>query len=198
MKIGIILMASGFSSRYGANKLLSLIDKKPMYSYILDCLEAVTEVLRDSMEIHTVVVSQYGDILKAAQDKGMLSVLNTDSHQGITASIKLGLENLASDTAHYGFFVADQPYLKKETVVDFLKAYVSSGKGIGCMVSGERLGNPVMFSSQYYKELYALEGDKGGKQVVSQHLDDLFKYSASGKELFDIDRREDLIKPSRE
>ena len=53
-----------------------------------------------------------------------------------------------------------------------------------------KAGNPVIFHERYVPELLKIEGDKGGKSVVNQHLEDVFLFEIPDEiELKDIDRR---------
>ena len=74
------------------------------------------------------------------------------------------------------FFVADQPFLRKETVENFLADFEKSGKKIGCMSYRNTPGNPVIFHECFVPELMALQGDTGGKKVLKKHLEEVFFY----------------------
>ena len=53
-----------------------------------------------------------------------------------------------------------------------------------------KAGNPVIFHERYVPELLRIEGDKGGKSVVNQHLEDVFLFGIpDAMELKDIDRK---------
>lgn len=191
MNLGIIFMASGFSRRFGSNKLLYNLNGKPLFMHALSSLSGAEKELLWDMSISIAVVSQYPEILVEAEALGYLAVTNPDSEQGITASIKLGLKNLpASD--HYAFFVADQPHLKTATTTAFIREFLLSGKSIGSVTDGKRSGNPCVFARKYLPELSALEGDRGGKQVIDKHPQDIFYFLTDPSELFDLDCPEDL------
>ena len=88
------------------------------------------------------------------------------------------------------FFVADQPFLKKNTVEEFVSAFFKTDRGIGCISYDGKSGNPVIFHERYVPELLKIEGDKGGKSVVNQHLEDVFLFEIPDEiELKDIDRK---------
>ena len=191
MTLGIVFMASGFGRRFGSNKLLYPIDGTPLYTHALSSLIDATNELKSDNAISLAVVSQYDEILEDARKSGAIAVYNPDSDKGITASIKLGINNLP-ESEHYAFFVADQPYLKAETTAAFLKSYLENGKPIGCVTDSIVSGSPVVFSRAFLPELLALEGDRGGKQIVMKNPEDVFYYEVSPRELFDLDKPEDL------
>ena len=177
-RIHLILLAAGFSRRFGENKLLYPIKGKSMYLWTMERLKKIQkEGLADSL----VVVSQYEEILKEARRQGIFGVKNPHSERGISSSLQIGLEAARSfmgrDTEdYYMFFVADQPFLKKKTVENFLKDFRESGKRIGCMSYRKTPGNPVIFHNCFVPELMELQGDTGGKSVLKRHIDEVFFY----------------------
>ena len=57
----------------------------------------------------------------------------------------------------------------------------------------EREGNPVIFPKTLFEELMALEGDKGGKQIIKKHPEMVYKVYVTEQELSDMDYKEDKI-----
>jgi len=189
--IGIVFMASGFGRRFGSNKLMYRLGGRPLYEHALSNLtEAAGEIGKDC-RVKICVASQYEEILAEAEKRGLIAAENPDSGRGITASIRLGLKSLPA-AEYYAFFVADQPYLKAETTADFIRRFLASGKTLGCVTDGEATGNPCIFSSRYLPELMALEGDSGGKKIISEYPEEVFYFKVGPTERFDLDRPEDL------
>lgn len=127
------------------------------------------------------VVSQYEEILTEAERQGISGVKNPHSERGISSSLQIGLEaagcfKIRATETYYMFFVADQPFLRKETVENFLADFEKSGKKIGCMSYRNTPGNPVIFHECFVPELMALQGDTGGKKVLKKHLEEVFFY----------------------
>lgn len=179
----LIILAAGFSRRFGSNKLLYEIQGKPMYEILLEKLQWVKEQMK---EVKTVcVVSQYERIMEAASGRGFLTVKNENSILGLSSSVKAGLvavrkaynpknSNPEKEAHYFCFFAADQPHMKQETILGFLQGFRRSRKGIGCMAWEKQRGNPVIFHEKYVDELLALEGDTGGREVLKRHPQDLF------------------------
>ena len=180
----LILLAAGNSIRYKGNKLLDIIDSKPMYRYIFD------EVCELNMQ--KIIVTQYPEIGEYAGEHGFDVVYNPNPERGISGSIKLGVEK-AGNAKGYLFTVCDQPNLKKDTIINIAKMAVQTDKGIVAAVAvyeeKEHYANPNFFSKKYRQELMGLEGDRGGKQIIKSHLDDVVKYRITVMEAEDIDTK---------
>ena len=192
--IHMILLAAGFSRRFGENKLLYPIKGKPMYLWTMERLKEIQEEgLADSLT----VVSQYEEIIKEAARQGIFGVKNPRSERGISSSLQIGLKAAESHKCgeaedYYMFFVADQPFLRKETVENFLADFEKSGKKIGCMSYGKVPGNPVIFHERFVPELMELRGDTGGKRVLKKHMEEVFFYETEDPgELEDWDTKKD-------
>ena len=185
-------MASGFSRRFGGNKLLAPLAGKPLYRHGFDQLQDAARRISVSLSCSCClyVVSQYDEILSWCRAHGAIAVKNTAAGEGMAASVRLGVETSAAADA-WAFFAADQPFLSSEIISDFVKQYAQSGCGIGCAVSGSRRGSPAIFSHVYKDELLALQGDKGGRAILEKYKDDLWSFTMPEGELCDIDTRDD-------
>ena len=152
MKIGMILLAAGCSRRFGSNKLLYEIEGKPMYLRALERLLEVQRIhfspaekaadtqgrksqrgksaqpegnrrTGEKITISIAVVTQYEEIRRTAAQMEIPVILNPHPEEGIASSMKLGLAGF-SDTDACLFSVADQPWLKAETVMKLVKLFL--------------------------------------------------------------------------
>lgn len=186
-------MAAGFGSRFGSNKLLHELNGKALYQHGLDMLLMTMKEMADICCL--TVVTQYDEIeayvlsQRKQYDRQIRCVRNPHSERGISSSIQIGLlaeEACLADA--YLFYVADEPYLKKETLIQMISAYEQGSKGILCMKSGTDRSNPVLFNRKYRHALLALTGDVGGKQIIAKFQEDVGEFLVENKqELTDID-----------
>lgn len=199
MKLGIVLLAAGNSRRFGSNKLLYEIEGKPMYVRALETMKGLREQMStfdgasETREVaggpsgllcaRITVVTQYAEIGAYAKARGIHVVYNPHPEEGIASSLRLGLlENLDADACL--FAVSDQPWLSTETLGAMVGRFRICGEGIVCAASGGVPGNPCIFAKRYYEELLSLTGDRGGKQVVKAHMEDV--------ELFEVEEKREL------
>lgn len=192
----IIYLAAGNSRRFGSNKLLYNYCGKPLYRHGLDMLLGLVQ---EDNTVSLTVVTQYEQIEKELKKEGISVILNEDSRDGVSYSIRAGIRAIepVSEGDYVIFVVADQPHLTKETIQGLLR-YADGETETASAVFGKRPGNPVLFSMRLKKELLSLTGDQGGRTVVKKHT---CRYVPvlSEKELLDVDTREDLpvtVQPS--
>ena len=216
--IHIIYMAAGNSRRFGSNKLFYELDGKPMYRHLLERLVEIKDrynkLKSDIPVIDITVVTRYREILDyCACIPDCHAVLSPDSEKGISYTIKAGImavqeqkkkngvrqkkqekssgvsQNLAETEEYYMFAVADQPYLKSQSVIKLIDKVLENTGGEQLVFSlrcGTAVGNPCVFNSSLIPQLLSLEGDKGGRSVARKH-DCVYVDIADERELMDID-----------
>lgn len=186
VKLALIMLAAGNSRRFGSNKLMYEVDGVSMYQRTLRMLQKAAERIPDS-RIVVVTQPQYSEIIDVVKETGAEVLFNPKPERGISSSMQIGLEH-AKDVDACLFTVADQPWLTAETIIALYDAFQSENKGMACTVWGEKTGNPCIFSKKYYKELMAISGDRGGKQIIKKHPEDVTYLKISDeRELQDVD-----------
>ena len=185
MRVGAVLMASGFSRRFGANKLLERTEGVPM---ILRAFDALPAALFD----RAAVVSTYPEVLSLAEERGYLPLFNPRAAEGQSASVRLGLSELL-DMEGVLFAVCDQPWLRRKSVERLLERFSASPECICALGWQGKRGNPAIFPAALFPELLALAGDRGGGRVIqtNPHLLRLVEVE-DPRELQDIDTPADL------
>ena len=211
--IHIIYMAAGNSRRFGSNKLFYELDGKPMYRHLLERLIEIKDRYNklknaesNNPVIDITVVTRYREILDYCSSiPDCHAVLSPDSEKGISYTIKAGImavqeqkklkkssevtHHTAEKEEYYMFAVADQPYLKSQSMIKLIDK-VLENKGNKRLVfslrCGNAVGNPCVFHSSLIPQLLSLEGDKGGRSVAKKH-DCVYVDIADERELMDID-----------
>lgn len=200
VRIAVIYLASGFGKRFGKNKLLEEINGKPMYRHSLDHFldwqkeqdkektKIKKECSKRTLTVEVIVVTQYPEILDFCRAHNISCLNNPNAAQGITASIHRGVE-AAADADYYLFSVADQPWLKKNTIQNFAAKFLeqSDSYSIACLCTEGQRKNPTIFHRRWRQQLLELTGDKGGSQIIRNHPDEVLDIAADKKELTDID-----------
>ena len=211
--IHIIYMAAGNSRRFGSNKLFYELDGKPMYRHLLERLVEIKDRYNklknaesNNPVIDIIVVTRYREILDYCSSiPDCHAVLSPDSEKGISYTIKAGImavqeqkklkkssevtHHTAEKEEYYMFAVADQPYLKSQSVIKLIDRVLKNTGGKRLAFSlrcGDAVGNPCVFNSSLIPQLLSLEGDKGGRSVAKKY-DCVYVDIADERELMDID-----------
>ena len=145
LRLGCVVMAAGNSKRFRGNKLLALYDGRML-------IERALQAVPDKEFYKVAVVSQYPEILEMAKRYGFIPVLNSAPEEGVSLTIRLGLDALGKVDGAM-FMVADQPLLTKSSVeaeIDFFKREPNS---ITAMAYGKRRGNPAIFPKDLFVAL---------------------------------------------
>lgn len=178
-------MASGFSSRFGENKIIKNYKGYPLISHILKATE--------NLFSETIVVSRYKEVEKICTDFNLKCVIHNKRYKSDT--IKIGLENLSNLKLPCAFFPSDQPLLKRSTISNMINAYFQEEDYIVRLAYKEKFSTPVIFPEWAIKELFNLIQDQGGSAVIKKHSDKIKNFYTSFEyELFDIDTKDDLLK----
>jgi len=188
-KITAIVLASGYSRRFDLeeDKLLAIFQNKPVFQWTLDLLETLPFY-------EVIIVARRVEILDYGCLKGYQGIQNNSAMEGMSASIRLGVNRASCETEGYMFFTADQPFLTKRVICKLIHAFNAYAKDIIVpMASGQR-GNPTLFPRRFQKDLLKLRGDEGGKKIINQYEADVKYVEIDDRmALEDIDSKEDFL-----
>lgn len=179
-----VLLAAGFSSRFGNNKLLCEIDRHPLIEKsiraLIPCDRTIAVVRAGDNALHAVL---------RAHD--VACVFNTEPERGIGYSIACAV-NTSSRTGGWCILPADMPFISSSTTQGIVDALRAGASVVAPYYRGRR-GHPVAFSHQYLNALSVLDGDIGARNILNLHQDQLLRISTDDAGvLADIDTPDDL------
>jgi molybdenum cofactor cytidylyltransferase len=181
-RIGCVIMASGMSRRFGANKLMADFHGSPMIQRALNATEGLFA--------RRVVVTRHESVASLCREQGVEVVVHDLPHRSDT--VRLGLEALG-DLDACMFLPGDQPLLRRETVVMLLQSWKEEPECIVRPVYEDSEGSPVLFPAWAFPELKNLPEGKGGGVVIKKHPQALRRVSVANPfELADADTPETL------
>lgn len=157
-----ILLAAGFSRRFGADKLLhQLPDGRPV------ALAAAHNLLQALPTAVAVVRPDSPQLTQLLRDAGM-HVLHCAT-SGMADSLAAAVRDCDRFPAGSGYVIAlaDMPYIRPPTI-----AAVADGLRLAPISApffqGKR-GHPVAFAAALRDELLELQGDEGARSVLQRH-----------------------------
>ncbi|MFG1449373.1 MAG: nucleotidyltransferase family protein [Thermoplasmataceae archaeon] len=185
MEIAPVILASGFSRRFGSDKIMHKVHGKPLIDYVIRALkEAGFE------EIFAVVRKEQEELVNHARD-ALKFIENDNAIEGQSSAIKVAVSALRKESDAIMFLLGDQPLIRADTIIRLCRTHTSGEYGISsCQIDG-RLSPPVIFSSYYFDELMRLSGDTGAKPVLIRHSDRIARVSFGDRyEAEDVDSPE--------
>lgn len=185
-KIGCLVMAAGSAARFRSNKLAAEFDGKSLIRRALEAVPAQNFAA-------VTVVTQYPEVAALAEEFGFTHIYNERPEDGLSRTIALGTEAMLTCDAIV-YMVSDQPLLERASVERVVARWKENPSYIvGAAHHGKR-GNPCIFPREFFGELLALEGDRGGSTLIRAHPDRLLTVEIGKAELADVDTPQDLEK----
>lgn len=179
---GCVIMASGFSKRFGGNKLTTDFHGEPMIMRILSATQGIFA--------RRVVVTRHAEIAEICNACGVDVLLHDLPYRSDT--VRLGLEAVG-DVDGCMFCAADQPLLRRETVTLLAESAAQDRNSIWRPCCGETPGSPVVFPRWAFEQLMNLPEGKGGGYIARMYPERVRTVAVSDEyELMDADDRETL------
>ncbi|WP_224543871.1 NTP transferase domain-containing protein [Mesorhizobium sp. CA16] len=189
MKVDIVLLAAGRSSRMGGpNKLLALFDGEPLVRRTAGRALA-------SKAAATVVVTghQRERVRSALGGLGVTFVDNPDFADGLASSLKAGIAKVAPDAAGAMIVLGDMPGVSSKDLDSLIDAFRRAGgrSVVRASHQGKR-GNPVLLPRSLFAAVAQLEGDTGARHLVEAEGLDVIDVEIGQGASIDVDTREAL------
>jgi molybdenum cofactor cytidylyltransferase len=189
MIVGIILSA-GESKRMGTPKQLLPWGKTIILQQVIENASASRLGF-----ILLVLGSRVDEIMgKIKLSSKTRIVVNRNFKEGMSSSVKCGVQNAPEAADAYMLLLGDQPFIGPDTVNKLIDHYHTGKHGIIIPVYNGKRGHPVIFDAKYKKELLTI-GDGGAKVIVDNHLLDILEVPMDSPEILtDIDTPQDYQK----
>jgi molybdenum cofactor cytidylyltransferase len=186
-----ILLAAGYSKRFGSNKLLQPLPAGSPHAGMPIALAAARHFIEALPESVAVIRPRAQKLGKILRDAGCNTLVCKNAADGMGTSLAAGVRATA-DADGWIVALADMPFIRPETIRTIAKALAEGAAIAAPSYRGER-GHPVGFARSFFDELSALRGDAGARELLKQHPDQvtLCEVDDSGV-LRDIDRPSDL------
>ncbi len=183
--LSAVVMASGHSTRFQGNKLITPVDGVPM-------IQRLFQALPRALFQTVAVVAREDPILALAQAFRLTPVPNDDRNNDTAKTIRLGLTHIPPDSAGCMFFVGDQPWLRTETIQLLCQSFFAQPDRIHLPVHQGQRGNPVIFPACLFEELKNLPPHGLGKAVIKRHPQLVIEREVEARDLRDVDHIWDL------
>lgn len=186
--LATVLLAAGGSSRLGRPKQLVRFRGQPLLRRAVDAAAAATA------GPIIVVVGAEGTRLRALLARTPTPRVEITQHaawhEGLSSSLRRGLEAVPASAAAVLFLLADQPLVDVRSLRRLVAAWQRRPAQAAAAAYAGQVGVPAILPRRLFRALAALRGDEGARRVLAAerrvtHVD-------MPEAAFDVDTPEDL------
>lgn len=185
-EIACVILAAGFSRRFGEDKLLQPLANGDTV------IESTVSLYQSVFDEVIVVTRKNNDLLRDLLDRRNIStVFSENADLGMSQSIIAAVRDKSPDKG-WLMALADMPFVGQETVSK-LAAHAHKEGIVQPLYKGQA-GNPVFIGSNFKPQLLSLEGDVGAKNVIKNSSNSLVTIECGDPGVLqDIDKKSDLL-----
>jgi molybdenum cofactor cytidylyltransferase len=155
-----VLLASGASRRFGADKLVAPLGGRPVVRWSAEAL------LRAVDRCHVVVRPDSGSVREALAGLDVQFVRNSDAASGMASAMRAGIASLADDADAAVIALADQPLVAPSVIEAIIARWRMGDAHAVAPRYADGQGHPVLFGAALFPALLSLEGDRGARSVL--------------------------------
>ena len=188
-KIGVIILAAGFSSRLGYAKQLVEFKGKSLLQHAID----VSDLLDFDSKV-VVLGARFEKILDKIDAKDFEIVINEHWEEGMSTSIRAGVsrsQKSNNDLKYLLILLSDQPFVSREKIEELIRIQLESKSPAIFSEYAGNVGVPAIFSAEVFAYLKTLKGDQGAKKLINDKKFD-FETVKFEEGNFDVDTTEDI------
>lgn len=183
--IQILLLAAGYSHRFGSDKLMHKLDNGKL---VIE--QSITNLRQVSADIKVIIRPQQTRLHEWLQQKQMDICLCPEAENGMGSSISCGV-NASLKANGWLIVLADMPFIQSNSI-NMIYHCLEQGTSICVPVYQGQQGHPVGFQQQHRNALLQLKGDRGARSLFQHHSPSIIEVDDPGI-LQDIDTPDDLI-----
>lgn len=158
--IGALVLAAGFSTRFGSSKLLAtLANGNTVFGQT---------IARINEAVANPVVVTRPEMVSTLQPLAPQALIKPFEHaeRGMGATLAYAIQQI-DDWDGCVVCLADMPFIEAASYAAIANALSVDSIVVPCWET--KPGNPVAFGSRHFRELSALDGDSGGRKLLDAH-----------------------------
>jgi molybdenum cofactor cytidylyltransferase len=187
-----IILAAGESTRFGEPKQLLRLCGRFLLEWTL------TAALDSNLDHVALVLGCEHERIRRSLVSTTVHpkceiLVNPDYRSGQSTSLQTGIRRIRRDFLSVMFLLGDQPLVDAAFINFLLERWAASAKPICIPTHRGTRGNPALFGSAFYPALLKLAGDKGARDLIAGHPQQVLAVEITDPHVFlDVDRREDV------
>jgi len=164
--VAAIILAAGLSKRMGEDKLNLKLGESTVFETTLQ------SITKTGFQQVIVVTKPGSNLAVQARNYNCHLVENLNPEEGLSSSLKVGLNALESSIQGALFALADQPLITTELYNRLINSYRKKLKLVTCPLYRGKRGNPTIFDRRTWPDLQLIEGDQGGRSLLRNLAED--------------------------
>lgn len=189
--VAAVVLAAGASQRMGQPKQLLPWgrDEQPVLRHVVQ-----TTLTAPVDEVIVVLGHAAERIAPVLEGLPARIVVNPAWADGLSTSVRAGLDAVGLAAEAVLFVLADQPRLTAENMAAIVARFRRTRAPIVVPQAGGRRGAPALFARALFDELRAVQGDRGGRDLIARHSDLIATVELPDAALLaDIDTPDDYV-----
>jgi molybdenum cofactor cytidylyltransferase len=189
VRVVAIVLAAGFSSRFGSPKLLAPLAGRPVLQHVLDALAAA-----GVDDVAVVLGTAHKAVEAAIAWRGERRVVNERPGDGLSSSLRVGLDAAAEDAGAEAVLVVlgDQPALRPRAIRSVIgAAEANPALFVRARHAADGAPNPVLVRRAAWAMVAGLSGDRGLGPLLAARPELVLEVAVEGASP-DVDTPDDL------
>ena len=182
-----LVMAAGLGTRFGGDKVLATLRGVPVVRHVVDAL-----VRAGLAPIIVVAGASAAGVRAALVDVDAVVVVNPRPDDGLSASIRVGVDALPERIDAFVVALGDQPLVNADVVRLLGEMWRDSNAAAVVPEYRDGPGNPVLFDATMRRVVGTLAGDSGARTLLAAMGDRVVRLPVDGAAPRDIDTADDL------
>ena len=193
MKVAILILAAGQSSRMGTAKQLLPIGEDTLLGLVVK-----NALQSDADNTYCVLGANAEQILASLQGHTVDVIQNSAYASGMSVSIAKGIRHIDSLNFDAAVIIlGDQPLVSTSFLNTLISALRKNTSYIIASKYTNGIGVPAIFPKKYFYTLQHLKGDQGAKELLNSHQIPV-KTLSNCVNLLDIDTLDDYLNFKKE
>lgn len=185
--IGAIVLAAGAASRFGGDKVVAAVQGTPLVRHVVDRLLAA------GIAAPVVVTGAAGAaVAEALAGTGAVLVPNPAPADGLSGSLRVGLDALPPECTAFVVALGDQPLIDAALVRTLTETWRHSNAAAVVPEYRDGRGHPMLFDATLRERLRALTGDTGARDLLDRMGDRVLRVPVDAAMPRDVDTPDDL------
>ncbi|PCJ19915.1 MAG: hypothetical protein COA96_16085 [SAR86 cluster bacterium] len=186
-EIGAVILAAGYSTRFGSSKLLAKLDNG--HTVFQQTLKNISAVIPE------ILIVSRADIAPSLSKYSNDIIVFEQAELGMGASLSFAVKQI-ENWAGCLVCLGDMPFIQPETYRQ-IASQLNNNKII-IPTYDSKAGNPVAFGNNYFSQLKSLQGDTGGKSIINNNAESVSRITIDDPGILqDIDTPDDLSRLSK-